>query len=68
MLLERFFSRDWGTMNRVFGVKKAKTPGPTVEEATQRVSFFPLFFVSIPWYIPNINSFGSMLSSDMDFV
>jgi hypothetical protein len=31
-------------MKRVFGAKKDKTPAPTVEEATERVSFFSLFF------------------------
>lgn len=30
-------------MKRVFGVKKDKTPGPTVEEATERVSSVSLF-------------------------
>lgn len=30
-------------MKRVFGVKKDKTPGPTVEEATERVSPVSLF-------------------------
>ncbi len=32
-------------MKRVFGAKKDKTPAPTVEEATERVSFFSLLLL-----------------------
>jgi hypothetical protein len=34
-------------MKRVFGVKKDKTPAPTVEEATDRVSSVSLFTLCV---------------------
>ncbi len=41
-------------MKRVFGAKKDKTPAPTVEEATERVSFFSLFFFFfLFWFCAN---------------
>ncbi len=40
-------------MKRVFGAKKDKTPAPTVEEATERVSFFSFFFFFLFWFCAN---------------
>jgi len=40
-------------MKRVFGAKKDKTPAPTVEEATERVSFLSLFFFFLFWFCAN---------------
>ncbi len=42
-------------MKRVFGAKKDKTPAPTVEEATERVSFFSLLLLLffLFWFCAN---------------